>query len=43
LAAAGQPGVERIVGKLRDEIDRDMRLMGVKSVAQLNRSMLRYR
>jgi L-lactate dehydrogenase (cytochrome) len=43
LAAAGQPGVERIVGKLRDEIDRDMRLMGVKSVGQLNRSMLRYR
>jgi L-lactate dehydrogenase (cytochrome) len=43
LAAAGQPGVERIVAKLRDEIDRDMRLMGVKSVRQLNRSMLRYR
>jgi len=35
--------VERIVGKLRDEIDRDMRLMGVTSVAELNRSMLRSR
>lgn len=33
LAAAGQPGVERIVGKLRDEIERDMKLMGVRSVA----------
>lgn len=43
LAAAGQPGVERIIGKLRDEIDRDMRLMGVKSPAQLDRSMLRWR
>jgi L-lactate dehydrogenase (cytochrome) len=43
LAAAGQPGVERIVGKLRDEIARDMRLMGVTSPAQLDRSMLRWR
>ncbi len=41
LAAAGQPGVERIVGKLRDEIDRDMRLMGVTTLAQLDRYMLR--
>ena len=41
LAAAGQPGVERIVGKLRDEIDRDMRLMGVTTPAQLDRYMLR--
>jgi isopentenyl diphosphate isomerase/L-lactate dehydrogenase-like FMN-dependent dehydrogenase len=35
--------VERIIGKLRDEIDRDMRLMGVKSPAQLDSSMLRWR
>ncbi|MBJ7388756.1 MAG: alpha-hydroxy-acid oxidizing protein [Sphingomonadaceae bacterium] len=41
LAAAGQPGVERIFGKLRDEIDRDMRLMGVTTPAQLDRYMLR--
>jgi len=41
LAAAGQPGVERIVGKLRNEIDRDMRLMGVTTPAQLDRYMLR--
>jgi L-lactate dehydrogenase (cytochrome) len=43
LAAAGEPGVQRVVGKLRDEIERDMRLMGVRSVSQLNSSMLRWR
>ncbi len=43
LAAAGEPGVQRIVGKLRDEIERDMKLMGVRSVAELNSSMLRWR
>lgn len=43
LAAAGEPGVRRIVGKLRDEIERDMKLMGVRSVAELNASMLRWR
>ncbi len=43
LAAAGEAGVDRIVGNLRDEIERDMRLMGVRSVSELNRDMLRYR
>jgi L-lactate dehydrogenase (cytochrome) len=43
LAAAGQPGVERAIGLLKDEIERGMRLMGVTSVDQLNRSMLRTR
>jgi len=43
LAAAGEAGVARITGKLRDEIERDMRLMGLRSVADLNRDMLRYR
>jgi L-lactate dehydrogenase (cytochrome) len=43
LSAAGEPGVQRIVGKLRDEIERDMKLMGVRSVSQLDRSMLRWR
>ncbi len=43
LAAAGEPGVRRIVGKLRDEIERDMKLMGVRSTAGLDRSMLRWR
>jgi L-lactate dehydrogenase (cytochrome) len=43
LAAAGEAGVERAVGKLHAEIERDMKLMGVKSVSELDRSMLRYR
>jgi len=43
LAAAGQAGVERALGKLRAEIERDMRLMGVKSVGDLSRSNLRWR
>lgn len=43
LAAAGEPGVQRIVGKLRDEIERDMKLMGVRSVPELDASKLRWR
>ena len=43
LAAAGEQGVRRITGKLRDEIERDMKLMGVRSLNELNRSMLRWR
>jgi len=43
LAAAGQPGVERALGKLRDEIERDMKLMGVRTVGELNRDNLRWR
>jgi len=43
LAAAGQPGVERAIGLLRAEIERDMKLMGCRSVAELGRHNLRYR
>ncbi|PCJ24224.1 MAG: alpha-hydroxy-acid oxidizing enzyme [SAR86 cluster bacterium] len=43
LAAAGQPGVERALLNLRTEIERDMKLLGVTKVSQLNREMLRYR
>lgn len=43
LAAAGQPGVERALGLLRGEIERDMKLMGCTSVGQLSRSNLRFR
>lgn len=43
LAAAGEPGVRRILGRLRDEIERDMKLMGVTRPRQLNRSHLRWR
>jgi L-lactate dehydrogenase (cytochrome) len=43
LAAAGEAGVQRVVGKLHDEIERDMKLMGLKSVGELNSSKLRWR
>ncbi|NTZ43823.1 alpha-hydroxy-acid oxidizing protein [Altererythrobacter sp. SALINAS58] len=43
LAAAGEAGVERAVSILQGEIERGMRLMGVKSAQELNRSMLRAR
>lgn len=43
LAAAGQPGVERALGILKDEIERAMRLMGVTSLDQLTRRQLRRR
>jgi L-lactate dehydrogenase (cytochrome) len=43
LAAAGQAGVERALGMMRLELERDMRLMGVSSLSQLSRSNLRFR
>ena len=43
LAAAGQAGVERALGNLRAEIERDMKLMGCRSVDQLSRDNLRFR
>ena len=43
LAAAGQPGVERAIGILKDEIKGGMQLMGVTSVDQLTADRLRWR
>jgi L-lactate dehydrogenase (cytochrome) len=43
LAAAGQPGVERALGLMKAEIERDMRLMGCRSVDELSRSNLAFR
>lgn len=43
LAAAGQPGVEGALTKLRAEIERGMKLMGVKNVSELGRTNLRWR
>ena len=40
LASAGQKGVERALTLLRNEIERDMKLMGCTSIDQLNRSNL---
>lgn len=43
LAAAGQAGVERALSKLREEIVRDMKLMGCNSIDQLSRANLGFR
>ncbi|MGB5706365.1 MAG: alpha-hydroxy acid oxidase [Arenicellales bacterium] len=43
LAAAGQAGVERALALMKAEIERDMRLMGCKSVSDLSRNNLRFR
>jgi L-lactate dehydrogenase (cytochrome) len=43
LAAAGQAGVERTLANMRAEIERDMKLMGRRSVAALSRENLRWR
>jgi len=40
LAGAGPAGVDRAIGLLRDEIERDMLLMGCSSIAKLKPSML---
>jgi L-lactate dehydrogenase (cytochrome) len=42
LAAAGQAGVERALGLMRAELERDMKLMGCKSIADLSRKNLRF-
>jgi len=41
LAAAGQAGVERALELMKTEIERDMRLMGARSVSELSRKNLR--
>ena len=43
LGAAGQKGVEVILEKMKSEINRDMILMGCKSVKDLNKSKIRFR
>jgi L-lactate dehydrogenase (cytochrome) len=43
LAAAGQAGVERALGLMRTEIERDMKLMGCTAISQLSRHNLRFR
>lgn len=43
LAAGGQQGVERALGLMRAEIERDMKLMGCRSIDQLSRKNLRFR
>jgi len=43
LGAAGQQGVEAILQKMKAEINRDMILMGCKSVKDLNRTKVKFR
>ena len=43
LAGAGQAGVEKALANMRAEIERDMKLMGARSIADLGRHNLRWR
>ena len=43
LAAGGQKGVEKSLSNLRNEIERDMKLMGCTKISDLNRNNLRFR
>ena len=43
LAAAGQAGVERALGLMRMEIERNMCLMGCSSISELSLDNLRFR
>jgi len=43
LAAAGQAGVERALGLMQAELERDMKLMGCTAISQLSRENLRFR
>src|SRR3546814_21061984 len=43
LAAAGEAGVDRAVRLLRAEIERGMKLIGAKNLADLGRDNLRWR
>jgi L-lactate dehydrogenase (cytochrome) len=43
LAAAGQKGVEKALNNMRSEIERDMKLMGCKTVSDLSKKNIRFR
>ena len=43
LAAGGQKGVEAVLQKMKSEIERDMILMGCKTVKDLNRTKVIFR
>ena len=43
LAAGGQKGVEKAIGNLKAEIERDMKLMGVKNIDELTRKNIKFR
>ena len=43
LAGAGSIGVKRAIGIMRDEIIRDMKLMGCNSISDLSKANIRFR
>ena len=43
LGAGGQEGVEQILKRMRDEIRRDMILLGCKNIKELNKAKIAYR
>ena len=43
LGAGGQQGVEAVLQKMKDEINRDMILMGCKSIKDLDKSKVIFR
>ena len=43
LAAAGQAGVERALNQYKNELERDMKLMGCTKISDLSRKNLRFR
>ena len=43
LAAGGQKGVEKAMSNLKNEIERDMKLMGVKNIKELTRKNIKFR
>ncbi|HEY3555026.1 MAG TPA: alpha-hydroxy acid oxidase [Casimicrobiaceae bacterium] len=43
LAAAGRPGVERALEIMKTELERDMKLMGCRTIGELSRDNLRFR
>ena len=43
LAAGGQVGVKKALGIMKEEIARDMKLMGISEINKLDNSMIRRR
>ncbi len=43
LAAGGQLGVEKAIYNMKNEIDRDMKLMGITKLSQLSRKNIKFR
>ena len=43
LGAGGQAGVEQILKRMREEIRRDMILLGCNTIKELNQSKIAYR